>query len=50
MNRHSRKLAESSTRTLPKDTNIHAREDQLYLPSKEELQQKLTEWVEQQEE
>ena len=27
--------------TLPKDANIHAREYQLYLPSKEELQQKL---------
>jgi predicted nuclease of restriction endonuclease-like (RecB) superfamily len=32
--------------TLPKDANIHAREYQLYLPSKEELQQKLQEWVE----
>jgi predicted nuclease of restriction endonuclease-like (RecB) superfamily len=31
--------------TLPKDANIHAREYQLYLPSKEELQQKLTEWA-----
>ena len=31
--------------TLPKDANIHAREYQLYLPSKEELQQKLAEWV-----
>jgi len=31
--------------TLPKDANIHAREYQLYLPSKEELQQKLTEWM-----
>jgi predicted nuclease of restriction endonuclease-like (RecB) superfamily len=30
--------------TLPKDANIHAREYQLYLPSKEELQQKLAEW------
>jgi predicted nuclease of restriction endonuclease-like (RecB) superfamily len=30
--------------TLPKDANIHAREYQLYLPSKEELQQKLVEW------
>lgn len=30
--------------TLPKDTNIHAREYQLYLPSKEQLQQKLLEW------
>lgn len=32
--------------TLPKDANIHAREYQLYLPSKEELQEKLAEWVE----
>ena len=32
--------------TLPKDANIHAREYQLYLPSKEELQQKLAEWAE----
>jgi predicted nuclease of restriction endonuclease-like (RecB) superfamily len=31
--------------TLPKDANIHAREYQLYLPSKEELQQKLLEWM-----
>lgn len=31
--------------TLPKDANIHAREYQLYLPSKEELQQKLVEWA-----
>lgn len=31
--------------TLPKDANIHAREYQLYLPTKEELQQKLEEWV-----
>jgi predicted nuclease of restriction endonuclease-like (RecB) superfamily len=31
--------------TLPKDANIHAREYQLYLPSKEELQQKLEEWA-----
>jgi predicted nuclease of restriction endonuclease-like (RecB) superfamily len=31
--------------TLPKDANIHAREYQLYLPSKEELQQKLMEWM-----
>ena len=32
--------------TLPKDANIHAREYQLYLPSKEELQRKLAEWIE----
>ena len=31
--------------TLPKDANIHAREYQLYLPSKEELRQKLAEWA-----
>ena len=30
---------------LPQDANIHAREYQLYLPSKEELQQKLMEWI-----
>lgn len=31
--------------TPPKDANIHAMEYQLYLPSKEELLQKLTEWA-----
>jgi hypothetical protein len=31
--------------TLPKDANIHASEYQLYLPSKEELQQRLNEWA-----
>lgn len=31
--------------TLPKDANIRAREYQLYLPSKEELQRKLVEWA-----
>jgi predicted nuclease of restriction endonuclease-like (RecB) superfamily len=31
--------------TLPKDANIHAREYQLYLPSKEQLQRKLVEWA-----
>ena len=31
--------------TLPKDANIHAQEYQLYLPSKDELQQKLMEWI-----
>ncbi|SEG63615.1 Protein of unknown function, partial [Bryocella elongata] len=31
--------------TLPKDANIHAREYQLYLPSKEELKRKLEEWI-----
>ena len=30
--------------TLPKDTNIHAKEYSLYLPSKELLKQKLDEW------
>ncbi len=30
--------------TLPKDANIHAREYQLYLPSKELLKAKLLEW------
>jgi predicted nuclease of restriction endonuclease-like (RecB) superfamily len=34
--------------TLPTDANIHAREYQLYLPSKEEFQQKLKEWIEEQ--
>ena len=32
--------------TLPKDANIHAQEYRLYLPSKEELRQKLEEWAE----
>lgn len=31
--------------TLPKGTNIHAREYQLYLPSKELLKAKLLEWT-----
>lgn len=31
--------------TLPKDANIHARQFQLYLPSKEELQRKLLQWA-----
>jgi len=30
---------------FPKRPNIHAREYQLYLPSKEELQKKLVEWA-----
>lgn len=34
--------------TLPKDSNIHAREYQLYLPSKSELQQNLLEWIDNQ--
>jgi hypothetical protein len=29
---------------MPKDANIHAKEHQLYLPSKELLKQKLDEW------
>lgn len=32
--------------TLPRDANIHAKEYRLYLPSKEELRQKLQEWAE----
>jgi predicted nuclease of restriction endonuclease-like (RecB) superfamily len=32
--------------TLPPDTNIHAKEYKLYLPSKEELKRKLLEWGE----
>ncbi len=32
--------------TLPQDTNIHAREYQIYLPDKELLRQKLVEWSE----
>jgi predicted nuclease of restriction endonuclease-like (RecB) superfamily len=35
--------------TLPADANIHAREYNLYLPSKEVLQQKLVDWVREQE-
>jgi len=35
--------------TLPTDANIHAREYNLYLPSKELLQQKLVDWVREQE-
>jgi predicted nuclease of restriction endonuclease-like (RecB) superfamily len=35
--------------TLPADANIHAREYNLYLPSKELLQQKLVDWVREQE-
>jgi len=31
--------------TLPEEANIHAREYQLYLPSKEELRKKLQEWA-----
>jgi predicted nuclease of restriction endonuclease-like (RecB) superfamily len=35
--------------TLPEDANIHAKEYQLYLPSKEELRLKLMDWAEEQE-
>ncbi len=35
--------------TLPKDANIHAKEYQLYLPSKELLKKKLLEWTRDQE-
>lgn len=35
--------------TLAADANIHAREYNLYLPSKELLQQKLIDWVREQE-
>jgi len=35
--------------TLPKDANIHAKEYQLYLPSKELLKAKLLEWVREEE-
>ena len=35
--------------TLPKQTNIHAREYQLYLPDKEELRRKLMDWTAEQE-
>ena len=31
--------------TLPQDANIHAREYQLYLPSKDILEAKLLEWT-----
>jgi predicted nuclease of restriction endonuclease-like (RecB) superfamily len=31
--------------TLPKDANIHASQYQLYLPSKEDLKQRLLEWT-----
>jgi len=31
--------------TLPENSNIHAKEYQLYLPSKEELKQKLLDWT-----
>lgn len=44
-----RKKAAIVELTLPPDANIHAREYNLYLPSKEVLQQKLTDWVREQE-
>jgi len=31
--------------TLPKDANIHAKEYRLYLPTKEELKNKLLDWI-----
>jgi hypothetical protein len=34
------------SRRLTNSTNIHARQYQLYLPSKEELQRKLLQWAE----
>ncbi len=36
--------------TLPKDANIYASEYKLYLPDKKFLQQKLKEWIEEEEE
>lgn len=36
--------------TLPKDANIYASEDKLYLSDKKLLQQKLKEWIEEEEE
>ena len=35
--------------TLPQDANIYASEYQLYLPDKKLLQQKLKEWIEEEE-
>ena len=36
--------------TLPKDANIHASQYQLYLPSKEDLKQRLLEWAREEDE
>jgi predicted nuclease of restriction endonuclease-like (RecB) superfamily len=36
--------------TLPKDANIHASQYQLYLPSKEDLKQRLLEWTREEDE
>ena len=36
--------------TLPKDSNIYAQQYALYLPDKKLLQNKLQEWLEEQEE
>lgn len=36
--------------TLPKSSNIHAREYRLFLPSKEELRRKLVEWAQERQE
>ncbi len=41
----ARLITEVVKLTLPKDANIHAKEYQLYLPSKELLRQKLLEWA-----
>ena len=41
-----RKKAAIVELTLPKDANIHASQYQLYLPSKEDLKQRLIEWTE----
>lgn len=35
--------------TLPKDSNIYAREYKLYLPEKKMLQEKLKQWLEESE-
>lgn len=35
--------------TLPEDSNIYASKYQLYLPSKDELRQKLIDWAEEME-
>ena len=47
--RSSRKKDAIVKLTLPADAYIHAREYQLYLPSKEVLRQKLLDWVREQE-
>ena len=47
--RTSREKAAIVELTLPAYANIHAREYQFYLPSKEVLRQKLLDWVQEQE-